>query len=250
MAEAKVVLVTGAARRIGACIVEIFHQHAYRVIVHHRQSAVAAKALVDKLNELRPNSAACFGADFNNKAEVERLAGAALDCFGRLDVLVNNASSFYATNFGKATQPQWEDLQNSNLRAAFFLAQSLGEEIGRRGGAIVNVSDTHTDRPLKNYPIYSIAKAGLQAMTRSLAVELAPKVRVNGIAPGAILWPALLQDSEDQSVLEAREKVLRNIPLGTLGKKQDIADAVYFLANDADYVTGQVIRVDGGRSLA
>ncbi|HAJ76122.1 MAG TPA: pteridine reductase [Gammaproteobacteria bacterium] len=250
MADAKVVLVTGAARRIGACIVETFHRHTYRVIVHYRQSAVAAKALVDTLNEQRPHSAACIGSDFNNNAEVEQLAGAALRCFGRLDVLVNNASSFYATNFGEVTQSQWDDLHNSNLRAAFFLAQSLGEEIASQRGAIVNVIDTHADRPLKNYPIYSIAKAGLQAITRSLAVELAPEVRVNGIAPGAILWPELLQDSEDPSVLEARERVLRNIPLGALGKKQDIADAVYFLANDADYVTGQVIRVDGGRSLA
>ncbi|MDA1369837.1 MAG: pteridine reductase [Proteobacteria bacterium] len=250
MSESRVVLVTGAARRIGACIAETFHRRGYRVIIHFRHAADDANALVKRLNAQRAESACGIQADLNSREQSELLASKALDCFGRLDTLVNNASSYYPTRFGESTQQQWDDLQNSNVRSAYFLAQSFSDELARQAGSIVNVIDTHADRPLRHYPIYSIAKAGLKAMTRSLAIELAPKVRVNGVSPGAILWPAALADTDNPAVVDARKNILQQIPLRALGKPADIADAVYFLAAEGTYVNGQVIKVDGGRSLA
>jgi pteridine reductase len=249
MSDASVVLVTGAARRIGACIATTFHRNGFKVIVHYNQSIEDAQSLCDELNTTRADSAIALGADLTDPIAVDRLAVQSLDCFNRLDVLVNNASSYYPTLFGESTQQQWDELIDSNLRAAYFLSQSLSEEIRKRRGAIVNLVDTHADRPLSRHPIYSIAKAGMKAMTKSLAVELAPEVRVNGVSPGAILWPSHLENDEDPKVLQIRKKVLESIPLGTLGKPENIADTVYFLARKALYVNGQVIKVDGGRSL-
>jgi pteridine reductase len=217
--------------------------------VHYHRSQAEAMQLVDQLNAKRPDSARALPADLTRADQVQRLAKEARQAFKRLDVLVNNASSFYPTAFGSSTTEQWDDLVDSNLRAAYFLSQSLRQELLSRRGAIVNLVDTHADRSLPGYPIYSIAKAGVKAMTHALATELAPHVRVNGVSPGAILWPPALQDDSDPVVLEKRTRALAGIPLGALGKAQDIADLVCFLALEADYVTGQVIKVDGGRSL-
>ena len=249
MTDEKVILVTGAARRIGACIIEKFHIQGYLVIIHHNRSGEAANALADKLNKQRANSAMCLQADLNHLNAVETLASDTLACYQRLDVLVNNASSYYPTPFGIATQQQWDDLQNSNLRGAFFLTQELNQELANRQGAVINIVDTYADRPHHHHSIYNIAKAGLKTMTKALAIDLAPKVRVNGVAPGSILWPATLENGNDPNVVQARKKVQKKIPLGTLGQPRDIADATYFLASDASYITGQVIKVDGGRSL-
>ncbi len=249
MEESKVVLVTGAAKRIGACIAETFHRQGFRVVIHYNHSRAEAKSLEGQLNAARPDSAVCLRADFTSRVDVDRLGQEALSAFGQLDVLVNNASSFYPTRFGECTQTQWDDLVDSNLRAAFFLSHSLSGELINRRGAIVNIVDAYADAPLARYSIYSIAKAGLKAMTRSLALELAPHVRVNGVAPGAILWPPNMSDDSDPVVLEKRAAMLKTIPLGELGDAQQIADLAWFLATDAAYVNGQVIKVDGGRSI-
>lgn len=247
--EAPVVLVTGAAQRIGAAIARKFHHNNYRVIVHYRNSEAAAQSLVSACNAQRPNSAACLQADFTHSDKVVELAANALQLFGRIDVLINNASSFYPTPIGSITQQSWDDLLDSNLRFAFFLSQTLAGELEQRRGAIVNLLDTHIDKPLLQHSVYSMAKAGMKAMTQSLALELAPAVRVNAVAPGAILWPTALADDADATVINQRDKILQQIPLGHIGNPQQIADAVYFLAAEASYVTGSVLRVDGGRYL-
>lgn len=248
--QARVCLITGAAKRIGACIARKFHAQGYRVIIHYRNSSAEAIALVAELNASRDASAAALQADLTQRDQVNTLGAEALACFKRVDVLVNNASSFYPTALADCGHDSWDDLIDSNLRAAFFLTQQLAAELERCHGSVINIVDTHADSPLKGFPMYSIAKAGAKAMTKSLAKEMAPSVRVNGISPGAILWPPSLEDGSDAAVLKAREKVLETIPLRTLGDQQDIADAAFFLANDAAYITGQTIRVDGGRYLA
>lgn len=250
MTDTPAVLITGAAQRIGAAIAHRFHVAGFHVLVHYRTSAAAAEALVASLNGQRAGSAATLAADLTRPADVAQLARQAVAVCGRLDVLVNNASTFYPTAFGASTQVQWDDLIDSNLRGAFFLSQALAEELKQRRGTIVNLIDTHADRPLAGHGIYSIAKAGLKSMTKALAGELAPLVRVNGVAPGAILWPARLEDDADPAVVTARQSILQQIPLGHLGSPEQIADAVFFLAVEASYVTGQVVRVDGGRHLA
>ncbi len=246
----RVCLVTGASKRLGACTAKKFHGEGYDVIIHYNRSKQEANALVAELNAQRPDSAFSLQADLTDRAAVEPLAERALACYGRIDVVVNNASAFYPTPLAECSDASWNDLVDSNLRAAFFLIRQLAPELERRGGSVINMTDTHADNPLKGFPIYSMAKAGLKAMTKSLAKELAPRVRVNGVSPGAILWPPSLEDDSDPAVIEARQKVLDAIPLRALGKAQDIADTVYFLANDACYITGQTIRVDGGRYLA
>lgn len=250
MSETRVVVITGAAQRIGACIASTFHRHDYNVIVHYNQSEDAALQLVARLNGERSNSATTIQSNLADAMQVENLAQVILDQFGRLDVLVNNASAFYSTAIGETNHQHWDDLIDTNLRAAFFLSQGLSHELTAREGAIINIVDTHADRPLQHHSVYSIAKAGLKAMTKSLALELAPGVRVLGVSPGAILWPASLENEDDPEVLQVRGKILQQIPLGHLGRPEDIADAVYFLANGSSYMTGQVIRVDGGRHLA
>lgn len=249
MGDVKAVLITGAAQRIGACIAATFHRQGFNVIVHYRRSDAAADRLVSQFNQQRSGSAVALQADLTLAEQVETLGNQTLEQFGRLDVLVNNASSFYPTEFGKTSQSQWDDLFDSNLRAGFFLSQGLSAELVDREGAIVNIIDTHADKPLARHAAYSIAKAGLKAMTKALALELAPSVRVNGVSPGAILWPSSLEDSADMSTAAAQEKILQQIPAGRLGKAEDIADAVYFLATGASYITGHVLRVDGGRYL-
>ncbi len=238
------VLVTGAAKRIGATIARKFHTQGYGVIIHCNHSLREAGQLAARLNRLRQNTAVVLQADLGNDRDVKALAERAPLAFGRLDVVINNASAFYPTPFGKVTRRDWDALVDSNLRGAFFLCQTLSPILSERHGAIVNLLDIYADRPLAHYPVYSIAKAGLQAMTRSLAIELAPSVRVNGVAPGAILWPEQEQDDSD-----SHQAILSKVPLGTTGTAEDIAETVYFLAARASYVTGEVVRVDGGRWL-
>lgn len=257
--NAPVVLVTGGARRVGAAIAAGFHAKGYRLLLHCRASLAEAEALAAECNARRPASAAVLCADLNEPESARELAGGALARFGRLDVLVNNASGYYPTVFGHVSPAQWEDLQGSNLRGHFFLSQALADVLRARRGAIVNITDVHVRRPPPDYSAYAIAKAGLAAMTRSLAVELAPEVRVNAIAPGAILWPeppepgALGPETQTgESALEtteARKRILQSIPLRTIGTPEQVAALCFFLAAEARYLTGQTIHLDGGRHL-
>lgn len=244
--DAKVVLITGAARRIGATIAQKFHQHGYNVLLHCNSSIEQAEQLANEFNQQRPATSVVLQADLTRDRQIASLAEQAIGAFGRLDVLINNASSFYPTPFAEVTASQWHDVMDSNLRGAFFLCQGVATALKMQQGAIVNLTDIYADRPLPDHPVYSIAKAGLQAMTRSLAVELAPQVRVNAVAPGAILWPTQVDNTAGQS---ARDSILASIPSGQPGNPQDIAEAVFFLAAQASYITGEVIRVDGGRRL-
>ena len=245
-----VVVITGAAIRIGACIARTFHAEGFSVAISYRSSQTEAMALIDELNAARPNTAKAWTMEMTSPESVQNFADTVLAHFGRVDVLVNNASSFYPTAYGESSEAQWDDLVGSNLRGAYFLTQRLSAALKEQRGAVVNLVDTHADRPLPKHPIYSIAKAGLKAMTKSLAIELAPQVRANGVAPGAILWPPSLEDDSDPGVIAGREAMLKGIPLAKLGSTQDIADAVYFLACEASYLTGHTLKVDGGRSLS
>jgi pteridine reductase len=237
------VLVTGAARRIGAAIARELHGRGARVLIHFHHADAAAGTLVDELNAGRPDSADCHGADLREPAQLEALADAARRRWGRLDGLVHNASTFYPTPVGTTTAAQWDDLMGTNLRAPYFLTQALTPALRASRGAVVNVADIHAERPLKDHPVYSAAKAGLAMMTRALARELAPDVRVNAVAPGAILWP------ERPMSTQARERIMERVALKRPGTPGDIARTVAFLLFDAPYITGQVLAVDGGRSL-
>ncbi|RQW84479.1 MAG: pteridine reductase [Methylococcus sp.] len=239
----RVALVTGASRRIGAEIVRGLHAAGYRVLLHYHRSEEAAQQLAGALNAERPDSVLALRADLDDTAALDELVRRAIDAWGHLDALVNNASAFYPTPLGTVTESQWDALLGSNLKAPFFLCQAAAPQLARRQGAIVNLVDVYAERPLKGYPVYSVAKAGLAALTRSLAVELAPDVRVNGVAPGAILWPEQTDGGQTQADILAR------IPLARSGSPADIAGAVRFLLADAPYVTGQIIAVDGGRSV-
>ncbi|MDD9890854.1 MAG: pteridine reductase [Gammaproteobacteria bacterium] len=250
MPETKVALITGSAKRIGAAIASMFHEHGFNVIVHANKSIAEANELVADLNSARANSAVVVFANLNNLAAIETLAAEALDAYGRLDVLVNNASAFYPSKFADATQSQWDDLFNSNVRAAYFLSQQVAPDLSQHNGTIINIVDTHADKPLADHSIYNMAKAALKTMTKSLAKDLGPAIRVNGVSPGAILWPTQLENEADPAVMENRKKILESIALNRLGSSEDIANMTYFLATDASYITGQVIKVDGGRSLS
>jgi pteridine reductase len=248
-AESPVALITGAAKRIGAAIARRFHAGGYRVIIHYNGSQAEAEVLAAELNAARADSARCVQAALTDKEQVDRLAGEALAIFGRLDLLVNNASSFYPTPLAESSQAQWDDLIDSNLRGHYFLSVALSSALKMRRGNIINIIDAMMEQAIADFPIYSIAKAGLLNMNRVLARELAPKVRVNGVSPGAILWPSHLEDPQDEAAEAARAKALAGIPLGRTGAVEDIANAAYFLVTQATYVTGAEIKVDGGRSL-
>jgi pteridine reductase len=238
--SAPVALITGGARRIGAEIARQLHARGWRLLIHYRNSAEAAEALCAQLNAVRTQSAQSLKADLSLTDQVKSLAEATLACWQRLDLLVNNASAFYPTPLGSITEDKWEDLMASNLKAPLFLSQALAPALKKSGGCIVNLADIHALRPLKDHSLYCAAKAGNLMLTRSLALELAPEVRVNAIAPGAILWP--------EKNPSASESILPRIPLGRCGTPEDIAQALVYLT-EASYVTGQVIAVDGGRSL-
>lgn len=241
----KTAIVTGAARRIGAAIARHLHARGLDVVIHYRASAGAASALAEELNRSRPDSAAIVGADLADPEALGAIARSALEAFGRLDLLINNASDFYPTPLPEATQAQWDALMAGNLRGPFFLSQAAAPALAESGGAIVNIADVHAFSPMKFNSIYCQAKAGLVMQTRALALELAPEVRVNAVAPGSILWP---EGDAAQGAMGRRE-ILAGIPLGRQGEPGDIAAAVAFLGLDAQYVTGQVLAVDGGRLL-
>ncbi|MDD3517447.1 MAG: pteridine reductase [Chromatiales bacterium] len=238
------VLITGAARRIGAAIARRLHAQGANLVLHYRSSAADAESLRDELLAQRANSVALVQGDLLKLDDIERIAAEAQSAFGRLDVLVNNASTFYPTPVGGITAEHWDDLMGSNLRAPLFLSQACAPHLAAREGVIVNIVDIHGQRPLKNYPLYCAAKAGLHMLTQALARELGPQVRVNGVAPGAILWP---EQAENTAMYE---DIIQRTALKREGSPEDVADAVLFLVRDARYVTGQIIPVDGGRLLA
>lgn len=239
-----IALVTGAARRVGARIVERLCEEGYRVILHYRHSGDSASALAERLNREEAGRVQLLQADLNSLAEVDTFARQVLSfCEGQLALLVNNASSFYPTPAGEVTAEAWDDLFNSNLKGPFFLTQALLPALRAGRGAVVNIVDVYAERPLTQYPVYSMAKAGVAMMTKALARDLAPDVRVNGVSPGAILWSG--HEPEDEA---ARARYLERIPLRRLGDPTDIADAVLYFAR-APYVTGQIMAVDGGRTV-
>ena len=244
-ADTKVALVTGGAQRIGAQLCRALHEAGYDIALHYRSSADAAGALTAELNGLRDGSVTCFQASLGDRSAGEELAAEVIDRFGRVDLLVNNASRFYPTPIGSVGEEDWDTIMGSNLKGPFFLSQALADTLKENRGNIINMIDIHGERPLADHSVYSTAKAGLAMLTRSLARELAPDVRVNGISPGVILWPK----SDDPEDDERRQRQLKRVPLGTKGDPQDIAEAVLFLADRAPYITGQIIAVDGGRSL-
>jgi pteridine reductase len=241
--DGKRALITGAARRIGAAITERLHQAGVSVAIHYRSSDADAKELCSRLNDARPDSARIFAADLNDTDGLNDLIDAIVDWGGRLDILINNASSFYPTPIGSITAEQWDDLIGSNLKSPLFLSQAAWPHLRKSQGVIINLLDIHSRRPLKDHPVYASAKAGLAMLTLSLAKDMAPEIRVNGISPGAILWP------EEGMADSIKESILNQVPLKRPGDPGDIADCVVYLARDAAYVTGQIIAVDGGRSI-
>lgn len=238
-----VALITGAARRLGAETARALHAAGLNVVVHYQRSAAEADALAQTLNRQRPDSALALPADLHRVSNCQKLIAETVARWGRLDALVNNASGFYPTPLAELTEAQWDDLSGSNLKAPLFLAQAAAPHLAKTGGCIINMVDANLARPLRDHPAYLAAKAGLAMLTRALAKDLAPAVRVNGIAPGAILWPAAEPGAED------KQAILAGIPLGRLGTPADIAGAIRFLVCDAPYITGQILAVDGGRSL-
>lgn len=240
----KVILITGAAHRIGAQTARTLHGHGANLILHYRSSRDAAHRLQEELNNVRENSVVLVQANLLETAKLKPVIKDTLAAWGRLDALINNASSFYPTPVGQATEQDWEDLMGSNLKAPFFLSQAAAPALKKQHGAIVNIVDIHADRPLKRYPLYSMAKAGLVMMTKSLACELGPEIRVNAVAPGAILWP---EDHDMDDV--TKQRILSRTFLKRQGSPEDIAAAVLFLIHEARYTSGHVLTVDGGRSL-
>ena len=239
----KVALITGAARRIGEACARLLHQQGYDLVLHYHQSEQQARQLAADLNAQRSDSVGLIRADLLKLDQVNALAGQAVALWGGVDVLVNNASMFYAGKVGEIAEQDWNDLLGSNLKAPFFLSQALAPTLAQHNGCIVNIVDIHAERGLLGFPVYSIAKAGLVAMTKCLAKELAPGVRVNAVAPGAILWPDH-QVSDDQ-----KAEILQKVALQRCGDVDDIAKAVRFLVAEADYITGHILTVDGGRML-
>jgi pteridine reductase len=243
--QGKTILVTGGAKRVGAAIVRRLHAAGANVAIHFRSSAYEAFALRGELNDLRENSAISVQADLLESSTLPRMVKEVVQHFGQLDALVNNASSFYATPLAEIDATQWNDLIGTNLQAPLFLAQAAAAELRRQHGCIVNIVDIHAERPMHGHLLYSVAKAGLVALTKGLAQELAPQVRVNAVAPGVIVWP----EGDEWSDEEKRRKIVAHTLLKREGSPDDIAKVVRFLIADAPYITGQVIAVDGGRSI-
>ena len=243
--QGKVVLVTGGAKRVGAAICRRLHAAGANIALHYRSSAQDAQSLRDELNAQRAKSVLCVQADLLDLSALPAMVDKAVQHFGHLDALVNNASSFYAMPLSEISEQHWNDLIGTNLKAPLLLAQAAAGELRRRHGAIVNIVDIHAERPLQGHLLYSVAKAGLTALTRGLAQELAPQVRVNAVAPGVILWP----ENDGWVDEERRRKIVAHTLLKREGEPDDIARTVQFLLSDAPYITGQVISVDGGRSI-
>lgn len=239
----RVALITGGAKRLGNAMAHALHGEGARLLIHYRSSKHSADALVAELNACRPGSAAALRCDLLDIAALPQLIEQTISTFGRLDVLINNASSFYPTPIGTVSERQWDDLLGSNLKAPLFLAQAAAPALRQTQGLILNMVDIHAQRPLPAYTVYSIAKAGLVTLTKSLARELGPEIRVNGIAPGPVLWP------EQPMSAELQQEIISKTALKRQGSPQDIARAALYFAKDAPYVTGQILAVDGGRSI-
>ena len=239
-----VALITGGGRRVGAVIARALHAAGYDLVLHYRHSADAAEALAAELEQQREGSVALAHAELAVLDLLPELVTAAMARFGRLDALINNASAFYPTPVGSATPAQWDELFASNAQAPFFLAQAATPALRQSGGAIVNLVDIYAERPLADHPVYCMAKAALLAMTRSLALDLGPQVRVNAVAPGAVMWPS------EGKAYDDKQAMLDRTPLKRAGTPEDVASAVLWLLRDAPFVTGQVIRIDGGRTLS
>jgi pteridine reductase len=239
----KAALVTGAARRVGAAIARELHAQGANVLIHHRASSAEARTLVTSFNGVRAGSAALAQSDLRDTSALAVLVERTVQAFGRLDILVNNASAFYPTPLGEITEAEWDELVGTNVKAPLLLSQAAAAELRRTRGLIVNIVDIHALRPLKRHTVYSITKAGLAMLTRSLARELAPEIRVNGVAPGPVLWP------EDEIDPALKEEIIARTALKRPGSPEDVARAVAFFAKDAPYVTGQILAVDGGRSI-
>ena len=241
----KVVLITGGAKRVGAAICRLLHAEGAQLMVHYRSSAFEARALQTELNLARPNSVEIIQGDLLDMSVPPKLINKTVKHFGQLDVLINNASSYYSTELGKIDEDNWQDLMGSNLKAPLFLSQAAAPELRKNNGCIVNITDMHIERPKKGYIVYSVSKAGLVTLTKSLAHELSPDVRVNAVAPGPVLWP------EDNPQFDEvyRQRVISQTLLKRIGEGNDVAKAVKFLIADAPFITGHVLAVDGGRSL-
>ncbi len=244
MSNPKVIMITGAARRIGAELVRYLHQSGMNIILHYRSSNKDATALANKLNAQRPDSVKLLQGDLKEYANIPNLIKKAVSLFDDIDVLINNASSFFPTDLCEIDEDIWGDLIGVNLKAPLFLTQAIAPHLKSSNGCIINIVDIHADRPLKDYPLYCIAKAGLVMLTKSMARELAPEVRVNGIAPGAIMWP------EVEHYEGMHQEIISRTALKREGSPKDIANTALFLINHANYITGQIIAVDGGRTLS
>lgn len=241
----QVALITGGARRVGAEIARVFHDAGANLVVHYQRSAKEAEALVAELNAQRAQSAACISLDLLDTSKLGELPRFAKERFGRLNILVNNASTFYPTPIGEITAAHWDDLLGTNLKAPLFLSQAAAPDLRLAQGLILNIVDIHGLRPLRRYPVYGVAKAGLIMLTRSLARELGPQIRVNAIAPGPVMWPA-----DGVADAELQQKIVGRTLLKRSGSALDIARTALFFAADAPYITGQIMPVDGGRSVA
>jgi pteridine reductase len=239
----KTVFITGGAKRLGAAMARVLHEAGANLVLHYHKSRDQAEALADELQTIRPDSVVLVQADLLDMGALHEAARQAEHAFGSLDVLINNASSFYPTPLGNITGNQWDDLIGTNLKAPLFLSQALAPALAKREGLILNMVDIHARRPMREHTVYCVAKAGLSMLTMSLARELGPTVRVNGIAPGAILWP------EADLPQATRDKIIDETVLGRCGSPEDIARAAMFYISEAPYVTGQILAVDGGRSL-
>lgn len=242
--SSRVALITGSAKRIGAELVRRLHAEGLRVILHYNGSQSAAMAIADELNAIRKDSVTIIQFNLLDVSQLETFAKQIVNIWGRLDVLVNNASTFYPTQMDDISLDAWNELIGVNLQAPLFLSKALAPSLSKQKGCIINIVDIHSDRPLKGYTVYCIAKAGLGMLTKSLARELAPDVRVNGVSPGAILWPEV-KDYEPM-----HQEIIDRTALKREGNPTDIADTVWFLADSANYITGQIIAVDGGRTLS
>ncbi len=238
----KTVFITGAAVRIGAAVARDLHAFDMDIIIHYHTSDKAARELIDSLNQLRADSAFALNADLRDMRAYDSLMEKLMSFTGRLDVLINNASSFYPTPVAQTTREQWDDLIDTNLKAPYFLSKACAPYLSESKGCIINMSDIHGLRPLKNYPVYSTAKAGLNMLTQSLARELAPDIRVNAVSPGPVLWPEGMNEN-------AKQEIIERVSLKRQGTTQEVSDCIRFLINDAGYMTGQILNIDGGRSL-
>ena len=241
----KVVLITGGAKRVGAAICRHLHTDGFNLMIHYKSSINEARALQAELSLLRPNSVAIIQGDLLNIASLPNLISETVNHFGRLDVLINNASTYYASEIGDIDENKWHDLMGSNLKAPLFLSQAAATELRKNHGCIINITDMHVERPKKGYIVYSVAKAGLVTLTKSLAHELSPEVRVNAVAPGPVQWP----ENNPQFDEVYRQRVINQTLLKRVGEAEDVAKAVKFLVADAPFITGHVLAVDGGRSL-